>query len=622
MHRWPRQQSWRRQQLPHQRQQQQQHQQTPGPRVQPQPILLFDEDEFLGEGDDDAAVLEAERELAEYLAVGSDYSASSLAVGLGDERRIPGSNQAARNSRRQAASPTRSASTPARRGDLVEILKSHIHALGEEVLSHDAALESMRREAAAAPRAEVEALFEENAILACQTQEALEEVSELGTARGTLQQEADSFHREVQDLQVERDDLAQRLRGANALAAEAREASDLVSRALDVERHRSNELVRNIEGSLRQRQRRLASAEEGTAGLSRQFALLEADNAAVGLQADNEAKTSKTEQEAWRCKAAQLQASLEEARHQKFEDEARDREESRALSEARGAMAAAEATVEVLMGQLQDSEHLLGETERRAVGVAHELLDTSQSIARLRQEAEAQRGLRPELEEAQREEGTLEQRLESVRREQALACRGASCEMPVSTGADESEEPVEPYSGEGASAVDDGLVPQLSSSGQLTAADLELRRLRASQEQAVGEALRSAWEAEVRERRATEARLEALQAEWPAMRDWLMRLTSAARRWREEYFSGGPGLGPSVPPPPAESAWCCEQQTPQAAKELCDCLEAIAIEGRQRLSQARTVHQASRHNPRHSPQQTAPWSPLGFQAQLPADLTA
>jgi len=299
------------------------------------------------------------------------------------------------------------------------------------------------------------------------------------------------------------------------------------------------------------------------------------------------------------------------------------------LSEARGAMAAAEATVESLMKQLQDSEHLLGDTERRAVGVAHELLDTSQSIARLRQEAEAQRGLRPELEEAQREEGTLEQRLETVRRERTLAFRSASCDMPVSSRADESGELVEPNSGEGASAAGDDpgvtAIPPLPLSGQVTAADLELRRLRASQEQAVGEALRSAWEAEVRERRSTEARLEALQAEWPPLRDWLMRLTSAARRWREEHFSGGPGLGPSVPPPPTESAWCCEQQVPQAAKELCDCLEAIAVEGRQRLAQARTVHQvvqAPRHEPRHPPQPTAPWSPLDLQAQLPADLTA
>jgi len=123
--------------------------------------------------------------------------------------------------------------------------------------------------------------------------------------------------------------------------------------------------------------------------------------------------------------------------------------------------------------------------------------------------------------------------------------------------------------------------------GALATAEMELRHLRASQERAVGEALRTAWEAEARERRATEARLEALQCGWPLLREWLMRLTSATRRWHEELYSNSPGwalVGAAVPPPPAESAWCREQLLPEAAKELCDCLEAIAVEGRRRLA--------------------------------------
>ena len=62
----------------------------------------------------------------------------------------------------------------------------------------------------------------------------------------------------------------------------------------------------------------------------------------------------------------------------------------------------------------------------KALGVARELFDTSQLIARLRSELASQQSLPSELENAHREEGVLEQRYTELRRRAACGRLDAS----------------------------------------------------------------------------------------------------------------------------------------------------------------------------------------------------
>lgn len=358
-------------------------------------------------------------------------------------------------------------------------------------------------------------------------------------------------------------------------------ARDIAERALDLERLRGEEWARSLEAAAEQSGRRAAAADAEASAAARELARLEAGNAAAGAEAVAVARLAAADAERRRGQTTRLEANLEEVRCQQRVESAREREANRELAQVRAEAAACEASAAALEEELAGSERLLGETERKALGVARELLDTSQAIARLRAEAAAQRGLRQELEEAHRERGLLEQRLAAVTRRASAGtahATSATLARPASPTAD-----MEP------STVSAGSAAGASTAPASTPAQAELRLLRASQERAVNEALRAAWEAEVRNRRATEARLEALEANWLPLREWLVRLTAAAHRWRADFFASSPGgvLPAMVPPPPAEPAWRQEAQLPDAARALCDCLEALAVEVARGLAEAR-----------------------------------
>merc|ERR1711963_34075 len=136
----------------------------------------------------------------------------------------------------------------------------------------------------------------------------------------------------------------------------------------------------------------------------------------------------------------------------------------------------------------------------------------SHSIARLRCEVAMQPMLRSELEEAQREEGLLQQRWDAVQREISHCFREDSFTSKRLTTVEED------------------------SSLTLTPATNELRNLRASQERATNEALRTAWETEARDRRTTETKLETLQATWLPLRECLLRLTTGAHRCARSFL--------------------------------------------------------------------------------------
>eukprot|EP00933_Yihiella_yeosuensis_P064186 TRINITY_DN6753_c0_g8_i1.p1 TRINITY_DN6753_c0_g8~~TRINITY_DN6753_c0_g8_i1.p1 ORF type:complete len:226 (-),score=50.13 TRINITY_DN6753_c0_g8_i1:56-706(-) len=131
----------------------------------------------------------------------------------------------------------------------------------------------------------------------------------------------------------------------------------------------------------------------------------------------------------------------------------------------------------------------------------------------------------------------------------------------------------------------------------LTAAEAELRELRSSQERAVNEALRSAWESEARERRETDAKLEALNADWLPLRERLIQLSRMAHRCREELVAGAVSeRRATLPLAPEEDSWLEEHRVPSAARALGNCLEAISKEVAAQVSAVKSPGPALRES--------------------------
>lgn len=337
--------------------------------------------------------------------------------------------------------------------------------------------------------------------------------------------------------------------------------------------------------------RRLARAEEGAAAAERKLARLEASAAAADVERATSTRVAVAEAGRRRRQSTRLEAKLAEAASRKQSEASRHQESERMLREVRGETSGLERVTEALTQELADSERHMRDTERKALGVARELVDTSQSIASLRGKVASLPTLRQELEEAEREEGMLEHRVETALRDAAASARNAAQstgQAPAYTAPDADPR------GPGACAVHaragsqgDGDSPGTGGVGSVRS---PVARGGASHEHAVNEALRVAWEGEARDRRATEAKLAALQASWLQSRDWLMHLTSSARQWRDELEARFPGrmLQQSIPPPPTEGAWCHDEQLPTAARALCDCLEAFAVEATQSVQDVRS----------------------------------
>lgn len=439
-----------------------------------------------------------------------------------------------------------------------DLFTNRVSALGEAVLQHDAILRDLRAQVAMAPPGLWE-LSEDNAALARTGQEVMQEAAELSAAHATLKSEASSCQRIAQELQAERDSLLARVSAVEGAECNACDASDWAGKELDMEQRRGEEWARSLAQALQQRGQRAGRAEERAAAAEREVAQLESDSAAAGARAAAAARVAAAEVERHKGRAADLEASLARLQERRRQEDARLQEDARQLAEARAEASTLEALAEALAAELAGSERRTEETERKALVVARELLETSQGISRLRAEAASQQGLRWDLEQAQHEEGLLEQRLERARRE-------AYALSPPSRGPGRGGSPA----------------PAAQSRSPV---EEELQHLRLSQERAAHEALRSAWEAEGRERREKQAQLEALRGAWRPLCEGLLRLSIIAQRWREDLAAGAAFA--AVPPPPPEAAWCDDRHVPEAAKALCGCLEALSMEGARRLAEAR-----------------------------------
>ncbi|CAE7939822.1 unnamed protein product, partial [Symbiodinium sp. KB8] len=182
---------------------------------------------------------------------------------------------------------------------------------------------------------------------------------------------------------------------------------------------------------------------------------------------------------------------------------------------------------EELARKLAESEEKAEETERKAMAVAQDLLETSKSIARLRGEVLAgqSQNLRQSLEAAQREAGELDQR------SRALG-------VPSPAG--------------------------------------PLQGPREAEGRALNGALRSAWEHEAQERRKTEQQLEGAEATWLQVCEMLQSLTVVARRCRQEMIASGV-VPTALPLPPDDAAWE-ESRVSSSLKALGLTFEALCRE--------------------------------------------
>ncbi|CAK0839855.1 unnamed protein product, partial [Prorocentrum cordatum] len=346
----------------------------------------------------------------------------------------------------------------------------------------------------------------ENAALAAQGGEARSEASELAAARQRLEREAQRARRQVEETSPTSARSSwracvpqRRARGAGARGCRRRRArtGPGTHQGRGGPAH-GRECAGAVppEGAVR-RGRRAAAA-------MREVSRLEASGAATRAEAARAAEEAAQGQQ----RAALLEASLGEVLERQRATASREREATQRLASVRSERDELLAAEEATRSELVDSERHAEETERKAHGVARELVETTEAISRLRAEATAQPLLQQELEEALREEGALEHRLEARWREARQGPEAAAS-------------------------------PRLRGASAASAAEQELRRLRSSQERAENEALREAWEAASRERRETEAKLAALQADWLPLREVLVRLTTGAHRWRGGLFAVG-----------------------------------------------------------------------------------
>lgn len=433
---------------------------------------------------------------------------------------------------------------PKAAADLTDFLTSQVYAVGEAVLQHDAELRELRRELAAAP-ADVTVIAEQNALLARQAQEGLQESAALSAAHGALAVEADTCRKRSQDLRAELDLLQARVASAEQYAAGARSAADHASAALDRERRRAEDWDHECEAEVEARGRHAATSEASAVSAERSLAKLQG-----GLQGTQAGVATAS-------RVADATADSQRRRHQlAMLGGPRERGLRDEIAEARAETRSLDEVAQVLRSELAASEQRSGEAERKALAVARELADTSHAMARLRAEAAVFGNLRRELDGARREEGALEQKLVEA---EAVATRSA-----------------------GAYAQETALAARARCAGEHEAPSregAELADLQAAQERALHDALRTAWETEARERRATDLRHAALEATWQPAREWLVRLAAAVRRAQDlsAPLPGGAGAAiVSVSAVPEEQEWRDLARLPGALSALCASVEALA----------------------------------------------
>jgi len=476
----------------------------------------------------------------------------------------------------------------------MQLLAPQVLELADLAERHGAEIRDLRREfwskCVAAP--DLAALAGENQALAQRACQAAERVAVYRTDSTMLAKALDTDRRWSEELRAERRGLLEKIGGLERSESEAQIAHEAAESEVEVERYRFKERAIGQESKLEALSDRAEAAERRWAAAEAAAARLDAREVEVETHAAAESRAAILDAERRWHSAEELEAKLceEESRRAAADcaggvggaggAAARRARLNAEAEEARSRVSEVRAAESMLVARLAQSQKRGEETERKAMDVARELVDSSQSIAWLRAELEAQHSMRGELEEAQRRCGWLRQRLQTTQ---------VQCED-----------------------LDAGRVGQGNgNAGQPgpTAAEEQLEQLHAGRTRAANEALRAAWEAEARDHRVAREKLEALRKCMQPVQQHLVRLAEAARHWRHGLLrtrrpppdclgplalagdgdrGGGAiaALEDALPQPPAELALDDEERVPDAARALCVCVEALAGESARQLAEA------------------------------------
>lgn len=260
------------------------------------------------------------------------------------------------------------------------------------------------------------------------------------------------------------------------------------------------------------------------------------------------------------CRTEDLQRRLGDLRaHLRLEEEVEERRGTALrseVSEARVAVLHAEGAEQKLRAELVECQRSKNETDRKALDLARELFETSQSLVWLREDVGTQKELRCELGEERQACQFLRRSLEAMEFETAWSSHSRDLAIPQSATSCNS------------------------------AAGVALREMRNGQVRAVSEALQCAWEAEAHERRVVDQQLGTLKARWEPLQRQLVQLSRLASRWREALHDCGelPNVLPSLPP---SSAWDDEIGVGKAFEMLQVFLKALAEESLRRIARDR-----------------------------------
>lgn len=345
----------------------------------------------LDDSNEDEAVLEATRQLSQYVA------------GVRHARAVP-------------QAQTLSGGSP----ELREVLQLRVTSLAEELMKHDVELQELRQRSRMVPP-EVHQLQEENSIVASRGAKLCEEAAQQSAKRGQLEEQQQQKMEEVQGLRAQRSEVAEQLEAAEGREAAAKRCQESALKALDLERRRSQDWVRSLALALQQRQLSSEEAEQRAQQAEREVSSLEARCAPAEVQQAE----SVAEKESLRRQqlVQRLEQELEEAQLQRGEEaeeqQLRQRQNQAAAQQQRTLQRLAQARLEArrledaaqnLAKELAESEQKAEESDRKAIAVAKELTETSKHVAQLRAELDG-RSLRKELDAARKETGALRQRM-------------------------------------------------------------------------------------------------------------------------------------------------------------------------------------------------------------------
>uniref|UniRef100_A0A7S4Q5S8 Uncharacterized protein n=1 Tax=Alexandrium monilatum TaxID=311494 RepID=A0A7S4Q5S8_9DINO len=478
-------------------------------------------------------------------------------------------------------------------------------------------IQALQAEAHCVPSAspEIEAMSGENAALMKRARDASARVAVLRTENSALTWAVEADRDRAQELRAERRKLLEKIGVAERHEAAALQACSRSGRELEEERRVTRDRVLGHEGALEAVTERAESAEASWSAAEESVSRLEFAETRAEADAVRESRASLLETQRNRRLIGELEGQLREAEEgdtasgaESLDEDLRRAALGAKLAEVRVHASELRCTESSLASRLAASQRRGEETERKAMSVARELVDSSQAIAWLHAEVASQRSMQRELEETQQRIAGLRQQLHDLHEAQEEA------EVEADPACVESAGEHEPVASSGGAVGSTALARGGCGAAEAgSCAEQQLSALRTGQARALNEALREAWEAEARDHRALQRKLQAWEGSLRPVLQQLLRLTEVARLWREDLLrSGSPperrvsigdgegdrggGSGPlevALPAPPPEACWEEEPKRPEAARALCLCVEALAAETFRRIGENESCRRAA-----------------------------